>query len=72
MNKNHRDQTQFIPEKRPYYLYIRYLLSHRQTSKQIIYSLNYIQAPGLHIIQYYHIFKTRIIYNDNNSMTWLI
>ena len=58
MNKNHRDQTQFSPEKKTlekgkwvyYYLYIRYLLSHRQTKKQTIYSINDIQAPGLHII----------------------
>ena len=26
-----------------------------------------MQAPGLHIIQYYNIYKTVIIYNDNNN-----
>ena len=47
INKNHRDQTQFSPERKTlengklvcYYLYIRYLQSHRQTKKQTIYSL---------------------------------
>ena len=72
MNKNHRDQTQFSPEKKTlekgkwvcYYLYIRFLLSHRQTNKQTnkqIYSFNDTQAPGQHIIQYYNIYKTVII-----------
>ena len=69
MNKNHRDQTQFSPEKKTlekgkwvcYYLYIRYLLSHRQTNKETIYFFNDIQAPGLHIIQYYNVYKTLII-----------
>ena len=31
-----------------YYLHIRYLLSHRQTKKQTIYSFNDVQGPGLH------------------------
>ena len=68
MKKNHRDQTQFSPEKKTlekikwvcYYLHIRYLLSHRQTNKQTIYSFNDIQAPGLHITQYCNIYKTVI------------
>ena len=45
MNKNHRDQAQFSPEKITlgkekwvcYYLHIRYLLSDRKTNKEIIY-----------------------------------
>ena len=76
MNKSHRDQTQFSPEKRAlekgkwisYYLYIRYLLSlqkptYQPTNKQTIQSFNYIQAPGLHITQYYNIYKSVIIYS---------
>ena len=58
MNKNHRDQTQFSPEKKTlekgkwvcYYLYICYLLPPRQTDEQIIYLFNDIQAADLHII----------------------
>ena len=71
MSKNHRDQTQFSPEKRTlekgkwvcYYLHIRYLLSHtdKQIYKQAIDSFNDIQGPDLHIIQYYNIYKTVII-----------
>ena len=42
MNEDRRDQTQFSPEKKTlekekwvcYYLYIRYVLSHRQTNKK--------------------------------------
>ena len=37
------------------YLYIRHLLSHRQTKKETVYSFNDIEGPGLHIIQYYNI-----------------
>ena len=61
MSKNHRDQTQFSPEKRTlekgkwvcYYLHICYLLSHtdKQIYKQAIDSFNDIQGPDLHIIQ---------------------
>ena len=69
MNENHRDQTQISPEKNIlekgkwvwYYLYIRYLLSHRQTNKQAIYSFNDIQAPGLHTVQYHNTYNTVII-----------
>ena len=72
MNKYQRDQTQFSPEKKApekgkwifYYLYIHYLLSHRetnkQTNKQTIYYFNDKQAPGLHIIEYYNVYKTVI------------
>ena len=68
MNEDHRDQTQLSPEKNIlekgkwiwYYLYIRYLLYHRQTNKQAIYSFNDIQAPGLHIVQYHSISNTVI------------
>ena len=43
-------------------LWSAYLLSAiRQTNKQMIYSFNYIQAPGLHKIQYYNIYMTVII-----------
>ena len=60
MNKSHRDQTQFSPEKRAlekgkwisYYLYIRYLLSlqkpnNQQTNKQ--YSLLIIYKLQVYI-----------------------
>ena len=68
MNKNHRDQTQFSPEKKDPrkrkmgLLFSLYSLSAiTQTNKQTIYYFNYIQAPGLHIIQYYDIYIMMII-----------
>ena len=33
----------------------------KQTNKETIYYFNYVQAPGLHIIQYYNIYKTVMI-----------
>ena len=69
MNKNHREQTQFSPEKkdsrqwRMGLLLSVYSLSAiiRTNEHKIIYFLNVIQDQGLHIIQYYNIYKTRII-----------
>ena len=64
INRKQCDQTQFSPEKGKWvycYLYIPYLLSRRQTNKQTIHSFNDIQAPGLHIKQYYIFYNTVII-----------
>ena len=68
MNKNHRDQTQFSPEKNSgkrkmvLLLSVYSLSAITQTNKQTIYFFNDMQAPGLHIIQYYNIYKTVIIF----------
>ena len=43
----------------------------KQENKQtnnIIFS--YIQAPGLHMIEYYNIYKTVIIYNDDRTINY--
>ena len=69
MNKNHRGQTHFSPEKKDsrkrkmiFLLLSVYLLSAiTETNKQIIYPFNDIQASGLYILQYYNIYKTMII-----------
>ena len=39
-----------------------------QTNKETIQSFSYIEAPGLHITHYYNIYKTVIIYNDDNNI----
>ena len=57
MNKSHRDQTQFSPEKKEskkemgLVLFACSLSAIRQTDKQA----SDIEAPGLHAIQYYNI-----------------
>ena len=57
MNKSHRDQTQFSPEKKEskkemgLVLFAYSLSAIRQTDKQA----SDIEAPGLHAIQYYNI-----------------
>ena len=50
-------------------VYSLYLLSHRQTNKQTIYSFNDIQAPGLHIIQCCNIYNTVIIMMKKKKTT---
>ena len=46
----------------PLYLPLYYLYNaDKQSDKKTIYSFNDTQAPGLHIIQYYNIYKTVII-----------
>ena len=70
MNKNHRDQTQFSPVKRLQKKENGFVITSifaicyntdKQSNKKTIYSFNDTQAPGLHIIQYYNIYKTVII-----------
>ena len=81
MNKYHGDQTLFSPGKKtlkkgkctiiciftPRYHTDKQ--TNKQTNKQTKY-FNYIQAPGLHIIQYYNIYKTVINYNDDNNIKY--
>ena len=47
-----------------------YKQTNRQTNKQTIYSLNDIEAPGLHIIQYHNIYRTVIDHNDDNKIKY--
>ena len=69
MNKNRRDQTQFSPEKRLKkkengfsVICIFAIFYHtKKSNKEIIYSFNNMQASGLHITQYYNIYKTVMI-----------
>ena len=74
MNKNHRDQTQFLQKKTLgkgkwvcYYLYIHLLSNISQTNKQTnnIF-FNDIQAPGLHIIIYLQYLQDSDHNDDNN------
>ena len=48
MNKNHKDQTQFSPEKKD--------CRKRKPTRKQIYSFNEMQGPGLHIIKYNNIY----------------
>ena len=54
------------------YLLSAIITADKQTNKQTIQSFNYVQAPGLHEVQYYnnymYNYKTVIIYNDANIL----
>ena len=69
MNKNRRDQTQFSLEKRlkkkenGFSAICNFAIFYhtKKSNKEIIYSFNDMQASGLHITQYYNIYKTVMI-----------
>ena len=53
ISKYHRNQTSV-------YSLSAITQTNKQTNKQTIYSFNDIQAPGLHIIEYYNVYKAVI------------
>ena len=73
INKSHRDQTQFSPEKKDskkqkmgFLLSVCSLSFITPTNKQAIYYFNDIQAPSLHTIQCYNIYEENLDQSQNH------